>query len=779
MTTVMPARGHSTAPKFSADQPRELRRFFKELEYLFTACAVKDDEEKKGYAVRYLEYDLADLWGLLAEYSTGSYDNFKLAVHELYPGSGEDRKWTLADMDKLVGEQLRVGIFSLADFGNYHRAFIQVTKFLVDKKRLSAGEQSRSFIRGIQPALWERIRYRLEIKKPDVCLDDPYDLKDIVKAAEHVLYDPNIATYVRPSPASSSPGPSTSTSPVKQEDLASTLQVFVQALEKTFEKVMSVQPQPTYRPSAPRPNNQAPGTLDPSCFMCSEIGHGAKECEVTKEMIRLGKCIINADGKIVLPNGHYIPRAIPGKNLRERINEWHTRNPGNGTTSSSSLMYDVSHVQDVPSTIFLGGTSATDIQLTQAEQIQLLERQIMALRSGKKFEGVEILHRQPARAKQPLPVVPVEQLPDQVPAPPAAPSHPQPQSTTQPNITNPPASPSTPQPTAEKSTQAPTTTSKTTTPPQAPRVDNITNAPTHPFASKRANYLPPQEKNFATPQKSDPAYKTTAPIQSAKTIEEVYNRSMAAPCVTLSPNELFSISAEVRQKVREAVTPKRQANADAAAVNMSEVQPVLPFAMVEDIEETLISSNVQDPPVDGIIIPDVYETYLSRLAPGEIPDVLTVARESHSLRSISLNVNNTADVESILDAGCSIVAMSEATCHAIGVVYDPSIVINMQSANGEMDLTLGLARNVPCRVGEITLYLQFHIVRSPAYDILLSRPFDVLTESLVKNYANEDQTITICDPNFNRKITVPTFRRGPPKYTTVTKPRQDFQTSQQ
>jgi hypothetical protein len=779
MATVMPARGHSTAPKFSPDQPRELKRFFKELEYHFTACSITDAAEKKGYAVRYVDFDVADLWEGLAEFSTGGYDGFKTAVHELYPGAGEDRKWTMADMDKLVGEQLRIGIFSIADFGNYHRSFIQITKYLVDKGRLSEQGQSRAFIRGIQPTLWERIHRRLEIKKPDVHPDDPYDLKDIIKAAEHVLYDPNIATYVRP--PSTTPPTNASTSvaastAVKQEDLASTLQVFVQALEKTFERVLTAQPQSANRPPAPRTN--APGTLDPSCFMCSEIGHGAKECEVTKEMIRLGKCIINNEGKIVLPNGHYIPRAITGKNLRERINEWHSRNPGTSPTPSSSMMYSVSDAQNAPSTVFLGGASPTDVQLTQAEQILLLERQIMALRSGKKFDGVEILRR-PQKPKNPLPVVSVDSLPDPAPAPSASNSHSQPQSTVESNVTNPPASTSTDQPTAEKSTQAPTETSRIDKSPQAPRVDNITNAPTHPFASKRPNYLPPQEKNFATPQKSDPAYKTTAPIQNAKTIEEVYNRSMAAPCVTLSPNELLSISSEVRQKVREAVTPKRQTNTDTATANMSEVHSVLPFTTAEDVDEPSILPNTQDPPADAIVIPDFYETYLSRLAPGETPEVLTVAKESHSLRSINVKVNGQDEVESILDPGCMIIAMSEATCHAMGVIYDPSIVIHMESANGEKDPTLGLARNVPCRIGEIILYLQFHIVRSPAYDVLLGRPFDVLTESLVKNYANEDQTITICDPNFQRQITVPTFRRGPPRYTTVTRSRQDFRISRQ
>jgi hypothetical protein len=88
----------------------------------------------------------------------------------------------------------------------------------------------------------------------------------------------------------------------------------------------------------------------------------------------------------------------------------------------------------------------------------------------------------------------------------------------------------------------------------------------------------------------------------------------------------------------------------------------------------------------------------------------------------------------------------------------------MQSANGDVDQSLGLARNVPAKIGDITLYLQIHVIKSPAYDILLGRPFDVLTESTVKNFANENQTITISDPNTGRIVTIPTIPRGLPRH---------------
>lgn len=122
-------------------------------------------------------------------------------------------------------------------------------------------------------------------------------------------------------------------------------------------------------------------------------------------------------------------------------------------------------------------------------------------------------------------------------------------------------------------------------------------------------------------------------------------------------------------------------------------------------------------------------------------------------------VDTSQKKECILDPGCQIVAMSETTCFDLGLAFDPTIKLHMQSANGTLNQSLGLSRNVPFQIGTITFYLQVHIIRSPAYDILLGRPFDILTESIVRNFANEDQTITIRDPNTGRRATVPTHAR--------------------
>src|SRR5271154_7395827 len=115
-------------------------------------------------------------------------------------------------------------------------------------------------------------------------------------------------------------------------------------------------------------------------------------------------------------------------------------------------------------------------------------------------------------------------------------------------------------------------------------------------------------------------------------------------------------------------------------------------------------------PDGSIVIPDPYKTYLKGLKEDQKPELLTVAKDSHALRSITMLIDNKEFVECIVNPGSQIIAMSEDLCHDLGLIYDPTIRLNMQSANGDINLSLGLAPNVPTKVGDITLYLQVHII---------------------------------------------------------------------
>ena len=294
---------------------------------------------------------------------------------------------------------------------------------------------------------------------------------------------------------------------------------------------------------------------------------------------------------------------------------------------------------------------------------------------------------------------------------------------------------------------------------------------THPFTkTKETIYAPPQNRNFATPppkptKDKEPAYHTQAPIYSPQIVQQVYSRTMKSPIVTLSPEELFSISPEIRNRIKDAVSNKRIMPTDVNTLDVDGSQ-IESFVLQSHMNPEVTMGHVDPPlPVEcAIVVEDPYEIYLRNIPQGHTPDMIMVAKESHALRSIEVIVDGREKVECIVDGGSQIIAMSESICHDLGLSYDPTIRLNMQSANGDVDQSLGLARNVSAKIGNITLFLQIHVIKSPAYDILLGRPFDVLTESTVKNFANENQTITISDPNTGRMVTIPTIPRGLPRH---------------
>jgi hypothetical protein len=143
----MPTRGHSSAPKFTQDKPRELGRYFAELEILFASCQVTADEQKKLHACRYVAIEIAELWEALPEYAAGTtYADWKVAIIKLYPGTSSTDRWTEADLDKVVGKRSRLGIKTLDDLANYYRQFYTISKFLIDQTRILGNEQSHAFI---------------------------------------------------------------------------------------------------------------------------------------------------------------------------------------------------------------------------------------------------------------------------------------------------------------------------------------------------------------------------------------------------------------------------------------------------------------------------------------------------------------------------------------------------------------------------------------------------------------------------------------------------------
>lgn len=546
---------------------------------------------------------------------------------------------------------------------------------------------------------------------------------------------------------------SSNEAPVKREELMSV----VEAMTQTFTNALRSIIPPPNNSRPPFQQNPAPYQYrqNNGCIFCKDPTHYVRFCPEVERLITEGKCRRDQMGKVVLSNGMPVPNDIPGDCIKEQILEWHRRNPSPG--SRSTLMVSVSEQQPIqPDHQTLYPPPADSFTLSRSDRIQHLQEELFQLQNpelyaytrGQRTRG----DKEPA-LYDPKARPPPRQQNHQTSEPPQMSEQRQMSEPTRQPLPAPPQQSYVPHP---------------------PAVANR-DPPVHPYEHARdAIYQPAVNRpavvrsELPKPVEKEPAYRKAAPIHDDQIADNIFKRFLKNK-VEVTQEELLSVAPEVRDKLRNAISTRRiqQPPVGNIVAAIMEEDP-LPFCdedivcppprLVDSLLVSTSRSHDSDVPPGATIIGDKFESFLKRF-PDYPTEQLIVAKESLALRTIRPFVNHYMEVEAIIDPGCQIIAMSRTVCYALGLIHDPTITLNMQSANGEVDRSLGLARNVPFSFGDLTLYLQVHIIDSPAYDILLGRPFDVLTSSVVTNYSNEDQTLTLTDPNSGTTVTVPTQSR--------------------
>ncbi|KAF8151279.1 hypothetical protein BJ912DRAFT_894393 [Pholiota molesta] len=762
----MPARSDRSAPVFNSADPRELERFFSELENLFINRPSLSQQARKEHAVRFLNATDAEQWKGIPEYDdvAKTFAEFKTAVELAYPTANEKQRYTMYEIDALTGHYSRAGMHSQDDLAHYTRTFRAIARSIIKSGAAGESDLARAYIRGFQPQIWSQILLRLSTTMNNFTPLGPYTIAEINEAATFVMqiqFSVNMAaSYLTPGAVAS---PAAAATAVGSSMIPAPYAVNKTGLTLAPSQSYATPTPPAVKEESPLPTilaqigtalerltarmEQGSGSTtrytqnssDQDCNFCGGP-HFIRDCPIVDDYTRAGKCKRNAENKVVLPSGGFVPRTIPGTLLRDRIEEWHRRNPNQlatGVMQASAMMLNASS----PNAIYTQSTEPQPpVRLSVADQVAYHQSAIFKLES-RSAGFTPIIKTRNQRQQEAS-----EETSEPVPGPA--------RSTAAPTILT--RDPPPHLPTAQSTSR--TASARPATPPPAQAASSGLE---HPYRNANdAAYAPPQTRNVGAPAdkantpRRDPAYRTLPPVHDPAIAVKIFNQSLETP-VTITQRELLSLAPEVRSQYREATTIRRQPSKEATPTTYYERLDYSQFVNADGI-------NGQPPPRGAAIIGDHYDLYYRTLAPGERPDfgMLTVAVESAALRSLHAVVDGTLRVECVIDPGSTIIAMSEEQSTALNLAYDPTIVLKMQSANGAIDPSLGLARNVPFLIGEVTVYLQVHIIRHAPYDVLFGRPFDIITSSVVRNYANEDQTLTIKDVNTGNTATVPTFPRS-------------------
>jgi len=228
-------------------------------------------------------------------------------------------------------------------------------------------------------------------------------------------------------------------------------------------------------------------------------------------------------------------------------------------------------------------------------------------------------------------------------------------------------------------------------------------------------------QSASKPAGSEPQYRYQAPCEDPATTDRVFNRALDST-IQLSQRELLAVSPDIRKKVKELVTGKRVA-ALAAANETVEAYSLEPAACL--------------PQHNG----------------------LTVAVESAPLRAVDGVLDDRVNVELVLDQGSSIVAIHKKIWEMLGTPVLADHVMDMESAHSSVESTLGLLKNFPLTIGPCTFYLQIQVAHNLSCDLLLGRPFFMLTGSYTQDNYGGSQHLVLNDVNTGQKIRVPTRAR--------------------
>ena len=111
------------------------------------------------------------------------WEGFKEKILWLYPGSMDDRRILIANLDKFIAKSASAQYETAEMLGEYYREFTRMSEFLILRNRLSIREQSEKFYEGLGTKLEQQTRFCLSMVFITRHPDEPDTMDEIFKEA--------------------------------------------------------------------------------------------------------------------------------------------------------------------------------------------------------------------------------------------------------------------------------------------------------------------------------------------------------------------------------------------------------------------------------------------------------------------------------------------------------------------------------------------------------------------------------------------------------------------
>ncbi|KAJ3555385.1 hypothetical protein NP233_g12224 [Leucocoprinus birnbaumii] len=511
----MPSRYDRNAPKFDG-HPRSLRRFFEEIEMLGRECGLTE-RQHIVHTLRYLDGKDYDAWTSRPSSLGANWARFKEEITSMYPGADDEARYNVTDLELFVESHAAKPMRDRFQFGEYYREFLTRAAWLLNRGLISQRERNKLFLSGFHIDFRQQLRTQLRIQDPRHAIDEPWDIEEVEEAARFLLNATGSGTVLTLSGSSPAPPPSFTTSPAapfvssprETFDMSSIEQIltsdaFLNRLAGKLAAPVRNSSQSSYQPPFQQNSQQQRQTWP--CGFCSATDHMFRNCSGLDDYLRRGLCKRDFNFRICMPDGTPVsPQVAPGRNMKERIDNWHKSNsPSNGSVQANLFQVDSSaSIASTNSYAPISSSMPFSTSQPSEDDVELARLEAIALATMKRQEEIRKRAGNAGKAKSaPVPPKPKQDTPNP----------------SQNASANPPFNPS----------------SKATSPPKS-----STSYPSVPDSHTQG-----QQYRFA------------APIENPQTVQDVIKRSLEGS-VTISQRELLAIAPEVRKHLKEQVTTHR------------------------------------------------------------------------------------------------------------------------------------------------------------------------------------------------------------------------------